>query len=233
LPELSEVAGAVLRVDPGSGGRRVGRYAGPGWRAAAVAGAAALVSVAGCSRSTEEALPESPGPASTVSAAPPSLGPPVPTTGSTGGPRSPIVWLDRRSGDPRADAVQRTVQAYWSMVVRLAERPDPADPALAVLTGEPQRGELVAVFSRTRQQGLSQRGPVWGTVTVSGVRGGQARATSCLDNRFVRVYGSNGKVRPGSGGRLDPFILELRGAGTEWKVSSVRSPSGHCTIPGR
>jgi hypothetical protein len=117
------------------------------------------------------------------------------------------------------------------MVMRLAERPNPADPQLAALVVDPQRTTLVTVFTRTQQQGLSQRGPVRATASVLGLVGGRARARACLDDRFVRTYDRAGKVRPGSAGGLDLFVLDLRAVGGKWKVSKVESPTTTCTVP--
>jgi hypothetical protein len=151
----------------------------------------------------------------------------APTTGTE---RSPVRWLDKAATGPAAP-VQLAARRYWSAVIRLAERPDPDDPALTQLVLDPQRSVLVKVFTTNSEAGVVQRGPIRGTATVRTVRGTTADVATCLDQTLVKVYERSGRARPGSQGGVTPFLLELRRDGGAWKVFRASSQSGTCAIP--
>jgi hypothetical protein len=187
--------------------------------------------LAACSSSDEPtALP--PGPDTTTTAAPTTAATtsaaPTPTA-TTGTQRAPIRWLGPAATGAKAP-VQEATRAYWSMVVRLAEKPDPADPGIAALSVSPQREQLVTLYRNIKQQGLSQRGPISGAVTVSAATGAAATAATCLDQSLVRVYDKAGKARPGSSGSVQLFVVSLERTGGAWKVSKV-ADAGDCTLP--
>lgn len=160
-----------------------------------------------------------------ASASPTASPTPAPTTGTR---RSPVRWTGPRSPG-QAGQVQAAVQRYWSTVVRLAERPDPDDPGLEAVAVDPNLSTLVKLFTTNRASGVVQRGPILGTVATPTVRGSRADVITCLDQTFTRVYES-GLVRPGSGGSVTPFQVELRRVGETWKVSRTSSRSGTCSI---
>lgn len=185
-----------------------------------------------CSSSSDEptALPGSDTvttAATTTAAATTPAPTPSPTTGTQ---RAPIRWLGPAASGAQA-AVQEATKAYWSMVVRLAEKPDPADPAIAALSVSPQQDQLVTLYGNIKRQGLSQRGPISGAVTVSTVSGAAATAATCLDQSLVRVYDKAGKARPGSSGSVQIFAVSLERTGGTWKVAKV-ADGGSCTLPG-
>ena len=151
----------------------------------------------------------------------------APTAGTQ---RSPVLWLDKAATGSAAP-VQLAARRYWSAVIRLAERPDPDDPALTQLVLDPQRSVLVKVFTTNSETGVVQRGPIRATATVSTVRGTTADVTTCLDQTLVKVYERSGRARPGSQGGVTPFRLELRRDGGAWKVFRASSQSGTCPIP--
>ena len=189
------------------------------------------VALAACSSGDEPtALP--PGPDQITTAAPTTAAPttPAPTpSATTGTRRAPIRWVGPAATGTTAP-VQEATRSYWSMVVRLAEKPDPADPAIAGLSVSPQREELVTLYGNVKRQGLSQRGPIDGAVTVSAVTGTRATAATCLDQSLVRVYDRAGKARPGSSGSVQLFVVSLTRVGAAWKVGSV-ADGGACTLP--
>lgn len=148
----------------------------------------------------------------------------------TGTRKSPVLWLDK-AATGRSGAVQLAARRYWSAVVRLAERPDPADPALTQLVLEPQRSVLVKVFTANASAGVVQRGPIRGTATVRTIRDSTADVITCLDQTLVKVYERSGRARPGSQGGVSPFLLELRQDGGAWKVFRASGRSGTCSIP--
>lgn len=186
--------------------------------------------LAACS-SGDEPTPLPPGPDTTTAAAPTTAATtsaaPTPTTGTR---RAPIRWLGPAATGAKAQ-VQEATRAYWSMVVRLAEKPDPADPGIAALSVSPQRDQLVTLYGNIEQQGLSQRGPISGAATVSTATGAAATAATCLDQSLVRVYDRAGKARPGSSGSVQLFVVSLERAGGAWKVAKV-ADAGDCTLPG-
>jgi len=144
--------------------------------------------------------------------------------------RSPIRWLGPAEAGSKA-AVAETTRSYWSMVVRLAEKPDPADPEIAQLSVDPQAGQLVTLFTDVKAQGLSQRGPIDGSVTVGSVGASTASATTCLDQTLTRLYDKAGTKRPGSNGTKSQFTVTLTNSGGTWKVSQVKSSGADCTLP--
>ena len=194
----------------------------------------AVLAVAGCSSSDDgpTALPSGPG-LTTTAAAPTTAAPsskalsPEPTVGTQ---RSPIRWLgpDETGG---AAALQEATRSYWSMVVRLAEKPDPDDPQIAQLSVDPQAGQLVTLFTNVKAQELSQRGPIDGSVTVGSVGASTATATTCLDQTLTRLYDKTGTRRPGSNGTKSQFAVTLTMSGGAWKVSQVNSSGAECTLP--
>ncbi|HZB49809.1 MAG TPA: hypothetical protein VE547_12020 [Mycobacteriales bacterium] len=191
--------------------------------------------IAGCGGDDgPTALPSGPAPASaaatTAVVVTPSATATATPAATTGTRKSPVLWLDEAATGPAA-AVQLAARRYWAAVVRLAERPDPADPALTQLVVEPQRSVLVRVFTANAASGVSQRGPIRGTVTVGEVTGSTADVTTCLDQTLVKVYERSGRARPGSSGGVTPFRLELRKDGGAWKVARASSRSGTCPIP--
>jgi hypothetical protein len=117
------------------------------------------------------------------------------------------------------------------MLVGLAERPDPADPAIEALTLEPQRSTLVRVFTAAQAAGTSQRGPIFGVSGTPTVTGSSAQTVTCLDQTFTRVYERSGKARPGSSGGRTPFLVRLRRDAGSWKVFSSSSRPGTCSVP--
>ena len=188
---------------------------------------------AACSSSGDEptALPSGPG-LSTTAAAPTTAAPtpaasPQPSVGTR---RSPIRWLGPAEAGSKA-AVAETTRSYWSMVVRLAEKPDPDDPEIAQLSVDPQAGQLVTLFTDVKAQGLSQRGPIDGSVTVGSVGASTASATTCLDQTLTRLYDKAGTKRPGSNGTRSQFTVTLTNSGGAWKVSQVKSSGADCTLP--
>ena len=204
-------------------------------RAARLAALAALTAVAAaaCSSSGDEptALPSGPGLTTTAAApttaAPTSAASPEPSVGTQ---RSPIRWLGPVEAGSKA-AVQETTRSYWSMVVRLAEKPDPDDPQIAQLSVDPQAGQLVTLFTNVKAQGLSQRGPIDGSVAVGSVGASAATATTCLDQTLTRLYDKAGAKRPGSNGTKSQFTVTLTMSGGAWKVSQVNSSGAECTLP--
>jgi hypothetical protein len=202
--------------------------------AAAVTLLAGLAAVAGCGGDAgPTALPSGPAPVSgvtttaTATPAATATAAPEPTAGTA---KSPVRWLDRAATGPAAP-VQLAARRYWAAVVRLAERPDPDDPALTQLVVDPQRSVLVKVFTTNAGTGVSQRGPIRGTATVQAVNGSTADVMTCLDQSLVKVYERSGRARPGSQGGVTPFELELRKDGGAWKVARASSRSGTCPIP--
>jgi len=188
---------------------------------------------AACSSSGDEptALPSGPG-LSTTAAAPTTAAPtpaasPQPSVGTR---RSPIRWLGPAEAGSKA-AVAETTRSYWSMVVRLAEKPDPDDPEIAQLSVDPQAGQLVTLFTDVKAQGLSQRGPIDGSVTVGTVGASTASATTCLDQTLTRLYDKAGTRRLGSNGTKSQFTVTLTNSGGAWKVSQVKSSGTDCTLP--
>jgi hypothetical protein len=117
------------------------------------------------------------------------------------------------------------------MVVRLAEKPDPDDPEIAQLSVDPQAGQLVTLFTNVKEQGLSQRGPIDGSVTVGSVGASTASATTCLDQTLTRLYDVAGTKRPGSNGTKSQFTVTLRNSGGSWKVAQVSSSGADCALP--
>jgi hypothetical protein len=192
----------------------------------------AVAVLTACSSGDEPtALPSGSGPATTT-AAPTTAAPTTtaPTPSPSGGTqRSPIRWLGPAPTGPKA-AVQAATRAYWSMVVRLAEKPDPADPAIAALSVSPQREKLVTLFGNIKRQGLSQRGPIDGSVTVGAATATTATAATCLDQSLARVFDKAGKLRPGSSGSVQRFAVSLQRTGGAWKVTTVND-AGDCTLP--
>jgi len=202
-------------------------------RAVALATLTAATAVA-CSSSGDgpTALPSGPGLTTTAAApttaAPTSAAPsPQPSVGTR---RSPIRWLGPAEAASKA-AVAETTRSYWSMVVRLAEKPDPDDPEIAQLSVDPQAGQLVTLFTDVKAQGLSQRGPIDGSVTVGSVGASTASATTCLDQTLTRLYDKAGTKRPGSNGTRSQFTVTLMNSGGAWKVSQVKSSGADCTLP--
>jgi hypothetical protein len=199
--------------------------------------AAVLTAAAGCSNSagnTNTALPsDTPSTTSAsstttsgTSSAPPTSSPP--TGGTT---RSPVLWYVRPTGDPVKDQLQTVIQSYVSMSIRLAERPDPADPQISQLSVDPQRSAFINTYQRVRAQGLSQRGPVWGSFVSVAVTGVRAKVTTCLDLTKTQVYRSNGKPQAGSRGGEDLYIFTVLRNGNMWKVSEQDSPDqSHCRV---
>jgi hypothetical protein len=113
------------------------------------------------------------------------------------------------------------------MFVRLAEQPDPADPEIAHFTIEPQASRIVSVIGDVQRQKLSQRGPVFGSISNVSVSADRATVTTCLDLSARQSYRANGEPRPGSrGGAHDLYILTLNRVGSDWKVSNQSSPDG-------
>jgi hypothetical protein len=197
--------------------------------AAAVAACAACVS---CSSGDDGSTALPPGPALTSTAAPTvTATTPSPTPeASVGTQRSPIRWLGPAAAGDKA-AVQETTRSYWSMVVRLAEKPDPDDPQIAALSVDPQAGQLVTLFTNTKAQGIRQRGPIDGSVTVGTVGGSMATATTCLDQTLTQLYDRAGRPRPGSRGTKQQFAVSLTRTGGVWKVSRVDTSGAECTLP--
>jgi hypothetical protein len=190
------------------------------------------LALAGCSGDPAEPATLPPGsnappPVTATTAAAPTTAAPTaePTAGTV---KSPIRWLGAAPAGAAAPVAGAT-RAYWSMVVRLAERPDPADPALPGLAAEPQLSKLVTLFTTVRADRISQRGPVDGTVTVAVLSAARATARTCLDQTLTRVYDATGKARAGSAGTLTLFTVTLARTGGAWKVTGVTSKDNACS----
>jgi hypothetical protein len=142
--------------------------------------------------------------------------------------QSPIRWLGP-DGTGTAGPVQATTRSYWSMVVRLAEKPDPDDPQIARLAVDPQAGRLVTLLTNVKAEGVLQRGPIDGKVLVGEVGG--STATTCLDQTLTQVYDRAGRPRPGSRGTQSRFAVTLTRTGGAWKVSDVQDSGADWTLP--
>jgi hypothetical protein len=200
----------------------------------AVLAAVAMATIAACSSSDGGPTTLPPGPdltttAAAASTAAPSSAAPSPEP-SVGTRHSPIRWLGPAETGGKA-TVQNTTRSYWSMVVRLAEKPDPDDPQIAQLSVDPQAAQLVTLFTNVKAQGVSQRGPIDGSVTVGSVSASAATATTCLDQTLTRLYDRAGKQRPGSSGTKSQFSVSLTNSGGVWKVSRVNSNGADCALP--
>jgi hypothetical protein len=201
-------------------------------RFAVLAAGLALLAACGGGSDGPTTLPAGPSAPTTSTAAPTatatSAAAPTPT-GTAGSTRAPIRWFGPAAAGRQAP-VQTAAKAYWSMVVRLAEKPDPDDPQLAALSVPPQRDTLERAFGTYATDGISQRGVIDGTVRVQSVTGSSAIVGTCLDQTFVKVYERSGRARPGTG-RIELFTLTLRNESGAWKVQKAVTASGSCTIP--
>jgi hypothetical protein len=163
--------------------------------------------------------------AGSVSASPAS--PPVRLT-ATGTGSSPVAWQVRRTGDRAKDAAIAAFEVYFGTTVRLAEEPDPADPALPRVAVEPELGRLRRSLSVTSDAQVSQRGRVLIVARVDGLRGNQAVVLGCANWAAQRRYDGAGRPAAWRAG-LTAMSALLRRDGGQWRVYLVnRLPVSRC-----
>ena len=197
-----------------------------------VAAAALLLPLAACSGSSgSSALPSgstttdtrTPAPATATAASPTSTG--LPTAGTT---KSPIRWYVKTTGNSKKDSALLAVQEYWSMMIRLSEKPGSTDPEIGAITANPQRSRIERAFSGIKQV---QRGPVVASLTPVSATGSKARVDACLDMTLVQRYSLSGLRLSGTGylGR-EYFQVSVQIIGDSWKVYNQHSPNGSTCV---
>ena len=177
---------------------------------------AGLVVVAGVGGDLFGAL-RLPGSASTTGPSPEV--PPVGVT-SVGTASSPVMWLTAASGARAGGGALAGYEAYLGVTIRLGERPDPDDPALAQVAVEPQLGRLRSALATELATGQSRRGRVLAWTSAEQVRPAQVVVLACSDLRDQRLYTAEGVQAPVTTTVTSTWALLTRSDG-RWKVSQV------------
>jgi hypothetical protein len=192
-----------------------------GWVTGIAVLAAVSVSVLGLAaahRSEEEA---------TVANAAPAAPRPVPVRVTPQGTEaSPVTWRIRPTGDRAVDDVLRAYQRYLGTAVRLAEDPDPEDPALGQVATGARLAEMERFLITAGDRGAASRGPV--TASATDVRTGPTAVTlhGCTDYTRQRTVTSAGAKVVGA--KVAATVLLRREDGT-WRVaSSTRAAVSRC-----
>ncbi len=120
--------------------------------------------------------------------------------------------------------------AFWSDWVEVSKTADYDAPRLAEhATGKALRGLRLQLLSY-RKRGLVARGtPVRTRTRVTGIRGGAARVSECLDsNHWLAHDARTGQVRGGPNGKTNQVEAALRLGGGRWKVSELTITEAEC-----
>jgi hypothetical protein len=120
--------------------------------------------------------------------------------------------------------------AFWSDWVEVSKTADYDAPRLAEhATGKALRGLRLQLLSY-RKRGLVSRGtPVRTRTRVTGIRGGVARVSECLDsNHWLAHDARTGQVRGSPNGKTNQVEAALRLGGGRWKVSELTITEAEC-----
>lgn len=128
---------------------------------------------------------------------------PVPVVSTGGTAASPVTWRVRSTGDGAVDAVLGAYQRYLGTAVRVAETPDPADPALPVVATGARLAEWRAQLAAGP---VPVRGPVTASATV--LQTGPARVALHTCTRQAAIVSAT--------------VVLVR-VDAAWRVASVRS----------
>ena len=139
---------------------------------------------------------------------------------------SPVTWRVRPTGDRAVDGVVQAYRRYLGTTVRVAEEPDPQDPALPLVAGGERLAELRRFLVAAVDSGSSSRGPVTATATVLETGPAAVALLACTDYSAQRTTVLAG--RPLVGGKVAATVGLRRSEGAWRVVSSVRGAVPRC-----
>ncbi len=120
-------------------------------------------------------------------------------------------------------------RAYFATTVRLAERPNPADPALDLVTVDPQRAQLRASVQAWARQRISRRGPLVAAAAIRALAGIDATVLGCVLRSGQRLYLASGAPAGGAGPGPAATIAQLRWDSGRWRVArTAPAPLSAC-----
>jgi hypothetical protein len=141
---------------------------------------------------------------------------------------TPVIWHVTRTADPVKNTVVAAYQGYLGTSTRLAEEPDPADPALPLVAMDPELGRLRRSLSVSSDGQLSRRGRVLAYATLVRLTGREALVIGCQDSARQVLYQGPDRQRKYRGG-IAVQAATLRLQGGRWLVMRLAPlPPARC-----
>jgi hypothetical protein len=171
--------------------------------------------------------PAAPAPAQALRTQPAAAGPAV-RPSPFGTSTTPVRWQVTRTADPVKNTVIAAYQGYLGTSTRLAEEPDPADPALPLVATDPELGRLRRSLSVSSDGQLSRRGRVLAYATLVRVAGREATVIGCQNSAQQELYQGPDRQQKWRGG-IAVQAVTLRLVGSRWLVMRLAPlPVGRC-----
>jgi hypothetical protein len=149
---------------------------------------------------------------------------PTPLGSST----TPVLWHVTRTADGTKNTVIAAYQDYVGTSTRLAEEPDPADPALPLVALDPELGRLRRALSVSSDGQLSRRGRVVAYARLISLTGREAHVIGCQDSRQQQLYQGPDRQQNWRGG-IAVQAATLRLQGRRWLVVHLGPlPASRC-----
>jgi hypothetical protein len=143
---------------------------------------------------------------------------------------TPVVWQVTRTADRTKNEVVAAYQDYLGTSTRLAEEPDPADPALPLVAMDPELGRLRRALSVSSDGQLSRRGRVVAYARLVRLTSRDALVIGCQNSaQQVRYQGPDRQKNWRGGIAVQAAKLRLQGA--RWLVVQVGPlPTARCRV---
>jgi hypothetical protein len=143
---------------------------------------------------------------------------------------TPVVWHVTRTADRTRNAVVAAYQDYLGTSTRLAEEPDPADPALPLVAMDPELGRLRRALSVSSDGQLSHRGRVVAYARLVSLTGRDALVIGCQNSAQQVLYQGPDRQKNWRGG-IAVQAAKLRLQGTRWLVVHIGPlPASRCRV---
>jgi hypothetical protein len=141
---------------------------------------------------------------------------------------TPVIWHVTPTADPVKNTVIAAYQGYLGTSTRLAEEPDPADPALPLVAMDPELGRLRRALSVSSDGQLSHRGRVVAYATLVRLAGREALVIGCQNSAQQVLYQGPDRQKKYRGG-ISVQAATLRLQGGRWLVMRLAAlPAARC-----
>jgi hypothetical protein len=139
---------------------------------------------------------------------------------------SPVSWQVRSTGDRAVDDVVLAYRRYLGTTVRLAENPDPNDPALPHIATGARLDALQRFLIAAHNTGSTTRGPVTASARVLETAPTEVTLRACTD--YTRQRTTTSTARPLTAGKVASTVI-LRREASAWRVAtSARATWSSC-----
>jgi hypothetical protein len=130
--------------------------------------------------------------------------------------------------DPRAPAVLKAYEAYWTALLASADPPDPKSGQLTEHATGDELERVRSVLSELQRAGDVMRGSYGHDVSVRSIDDADAVVADCLAPRTTIHDGATGEVTVGETGGSGLVTAQMVLDGDVWKVALIEAGQGAC-----